>query len=202
MSFKKRKTFIQLVIGCARSQLWHEDYFVVVHGLSNCGTWSQQLYIACEDFSDQGSSSCPLHCKAESKPLDTRKSLVQCLTCLCHPHTSQILDVQCMNIINTVRKELLTLDILIPVNVQWMAHYLLRVSLLRRKGKCLNTLQVDFWEEPITCNHIHNLTKQVDFSLKLIHANPLLSNIKITYSYIQIIYILDFTIINFILFSF
>ena len=198
----KKNTFIQLVIGCAGSQfgmrdilLWCMGSLIVVRGLSSS--------MACEDFSDQGSGSCPLHCKTDSSPLNHQGN-PWCSVSLAFviPMASQILDVQSMNIINTVRKELLTLDILIPVNVQWMARYLLKVSLLKGKGNCLNTLQVDCWEEPITCNHIHNLTKWIDFSLKLIHANPLLRNIKTTYSYIQIPYILDFTIINFILFSF
>ena len=48
----------------------------VAHGVSNCGTWAPEPigFVAQRDvgpqFPNEGSNSCPLHCKADSYPLD------------------------------------------------------------------------------------------------------------------------------------
>ena len=52
--------------GCARSLLWHEGSLVVAHGLG--------YPAACGVFPDQGSNPSPLHCKADSQPLDHQGS--------------------------------------------------------------------------------------------------------------------------------
>ena len=67
-------------LGCVRSQLWVQD-LVASSGLSCClaqtlccAVRAQPVQHVGSLLSDQGSNPCPLHCKADSSPLDYQGS--------------------------------------------------------------------------------------------------------------------------------